>query len=113
MIFDKFKKNEEEKYDKLREKHSKDFLELKKEALNQIDKCEKSLIVMTENGALVGGLGMDINITLTTFFANVISEGTFTKEELLTCVKLGELVSSGKLEKFNDDFDAIMKAMEE
>ena len=103
MKFEDFLKMKKEK----KEENKKDFLKTKKEAIQHLDKCEEVLILITENGSMICGSGIDINSALSAFFASIISDGTFTKEELIRCVKIAELVNEGKLEELSSSLETL------
>ena len=103
MKFEDFLKEKKE----YKEKHKKEFLEQKKEAIKLLEKSDEAFIVIAENGSMLCGSGIDINSALSAFFASVMSEDTFTKDELIRCIKIAELVNKGKLEEFSNSLETL------
>lgn len=103
MNFEDFLKEKKE----YKEKHKKEFLKEKKEAIKLLEKSEEAFIVIAENGSMLCGSGIDINSALTAFFATVMNDETFTKDEIMRCIKIAELVNKGKLEEFSNSLEAL------
>ena len=97
MKYEDFKNKQKEK----REEYKGERLKAKKEAIKLIDDSEETIIVITEKGKIECGFGIDLVSALSSFFASAMNEGTFTKEELMTCIKVAELSLSGDLDKIN------------